>query len=50
MKKSILEPVSHVRIVDRKTIKPNNYNPNVVSKDNLKLLTQIGRASCRERV
>lgn len=40
MTKSILEPVSHVRIVDRKTIKPNNYNPNVVSKDNLKLLTQ----------
>lgn len=36
----ILKPVSNVRIVDREWLKPNDYNPNVVSKDNLKLLTQ----------
>ena len=37
---NLLEPVSNVRIVDRAWLKPNDYNPNVVSKDNLKLLTQ----------
>lgn len=36
----LLKPVSNVRIVDRIWLKPNDYNPNVVSKDNLKLLTQ----------
>lgn len=36
----ILQPVSNVRIVDRNQLKPNDYNPNVVSEDNLKLLTQ----------
>ena len=36
----LLQPVSNVKLVDRERLKPNNYNPNVVSKDNLKLLTQ----------
>ena len=36
----LLQPVSNVILVDRERLKPNNYNPNVVSKDNLKLLTQ----------
>lgn len=38
--KDILEPVSHVRIVDHDMLKPNDYNPNVVSQDNLSLLVQ----------
>ncbi len=36
----LLKPIANVRIVDRDTLKPNDYNPNVVSEDNLKLLTQ----------
>lgn len=36
----ILKPIKNVRIVDRNKLKPNNYNPNVVSDENLKLLTQ----------
>lgn len=36
----ILEPVKGVRIVDSDKLRPNDYNPNVVSADNLKLLTQ----------
>lgn len=36
----LLKPVSNVQIVDRDWLKPNSYNPNVISKDNLKLLTQ----------
>lgn len=36
----LLKPVSNVRIVDRDRLSANTYNPNVVSKDNLKLLTQ----------
>lgn len=36
----ILQPISNVRIIDRNTIKPNNYNPNVVSEQNLELLVQ----------
>lgn len=36
----LLKPVKGVKIVDLNWLKPNNYNPNVVSKDNLKLLTQ----------
>lgn len=36
----ILKPIENVQIVDRERLKPNNYNPNVVSEDNLKLLTQ----------
>jgi len=36
----LLKPIKNVQIVDRNRLKPNNYNPNVVSEDNLKLLTQ----------
>lgn len=36
----ILQPIKNVQIVDREKLKPNDYNPNVVSEDNLKLLTQ----------
>lgn len=37
---NLLEPVANVKIVDRTTLKPNDYNPNVVTEDNLKLLEQ----------
>lgn len=36
----ILKPIENVQVVDRSRLKPNDYNPNVVSEDNLKLLTQ----------
>ena len=32
----ILEPISNVQIVDRTLLKPNDYNPNKVTEDNLK--------------
>ena len=37
---SILEPVANVKIVDRDILKPNDYNPNKVTEENLKLLMQ----------
>ena len=36
----ILKPISNVQIVERTRLKANNYNPNVVSEENLKLLIQ----------
>ena len=36
----LLKPVSNVKIVDRNLLKPNNWNPNVVSEQNLELLVQ----------
>lgn len=36
----LLKPVANVKIVDRNLLKPNDYNPNKVTEDNLKLLTQ----------
>lgn len=33
-------PLSTLQWVDRNLLKPNDYNPNKVSKENLKLLTQ----------
>ena len=36
----LLTPVSNVQIVDRELLKPNDYNPNKVTEENLKLLTQ----------
>lgn len=36
----LLKPVSNVQIVDRDLLKPNDYNPNKVTEENLKLLTQ----------
>lgn len=40
MTENLLQPISNVKIVSRDLLKPNDYNPNVVSEDNLKLLTQ----------
>lgn len=36
----LLKPLKGVQFVDRELLKPNNYNPNVVSEQNLELLTQ----------
>lgn len=36
----LLRSIKRVQIVDRDWLRPNDYNPNVVSNDNLKLLTQ----------
>lgn len=36
----ILKPIENVQIVDRTRLRANNYNPNVVSEDNLNLLVQ----------
>lgn len=40
MEKDILQPIKNVKIVDRDTLLPNDYNPNVVNKQNLDLLVQ----------
>lgn len=40
MDKDLLHPLKNVQIVDRNLLKPNNYNPNKVSEENLKLLIQ----------
>ena len=37
---NLLQPISEVKIVDRDLLKPNDYNPNKVMEDNLKLLMQ----------
>lgn len=37
---NILDPVSNVKIVDRDLLKANDYNPNMVSEQNLELLLQ----------
>lgn len=39
-KERIKSPLSTLQWIDRDKIKPNDYNPNKVSKENLKLLTQ----------
>lgn len=36
----LLEAIKNVQIIDRDKLKPNDYNPNSVSEDNLKLLVQ----------
>lgn len=38
--KDVLQPLKNVKIVDRDMLKPNNYNPNKVSEQNLDLLVQ----------
>jgi len=40
MDKKIASPLSTIQWVDRQMIKPNDYNPNKVSKQNLELLKQ----------
>lgn len=39
-KKDLLEPIKNVHIVDRELLKPNDYNPNRVDKQNMELLKQ----------
>lgn len=36
----ILKPIANVQIVDHDLLKPNNYNPNKVIEENMKLLEQ----------
>lgn len=36
----LLKPIKNVQIVDRDSLKPNNYNPNKVIEENMKLLEQ----------
>ena len=36
----LLKPIANVQIVDRTMLRPNDYNPNKVSEENLSLLTQ----------
>ena len=36
----LFAPLGSLQWVDRDTLKPNNYNPNKVSRENLQLLTQ----------
>lgn len=38
--RDLLAPISSVQLVDRETLRANDYNPNVVNEDNLALLTQ----------
>ena len=38
--KDILKPLKNVQFVNRDLLKPNNYNPNKVSEQNLELLVQ----------
>lgn len=40
MDKDILKPLKEVQFIDRNKLKPNNYNPNKVSEQNLELLIQ----------
>lgn len=43
--KDLLKPIKRVRIVDHDSLKPNDYNPNKVTEDNLKLLEQSIRVN-----
>lgn len=38
--KNLLAPLQNVKFVERDQLKPNNYNPNKVSEQNLELLVQ----------
>lgn len=40
MDEHLFQPLKTLQWVDRALLKPNDYNPNKVSKENLKLLTQ----------
>jgi len=40
MDKKLAAPLSTLKWVDRNMLKPNDYNPNKVSRENLKLLVQ----------
>lgn len=43
--KDLLQPIKGVQIVDHDSIKPNDYNPNKVTEDNLKLLERSIRTN-----
>lgn len=43
--KDLLQPIKGVQIVDHDILKPNDYNPNKVTEDNLKLLEQSIRVN-----
>lgn len=45
MDKKMVSPLSTLQWVDRKCVKPNDYNPNKVSKQNLELLKQSIRTN-----
>lgn len=36
----LFEPLKNIQFIDRDKVKPNNYNPNRVLENNLKLLTE----------
>ncbi len=36
----ILKPLKNVQFIDRRLLKPNDYNPNKVAEENLELLVQ----------
>ena len=40
MTQDLLQPIRTVQIVDRNKLKPNDYNPNKVSEESLKLLVK----------
>lgn len=40
MKDDLLKPLRNVQFVDREMLKPNDYNPNKVTEESLKLLMQ----------
>lgn len=40
MSEDLLSPIKTLQIVDRERLRPNDYNPNKVSEQNLELLTQ----------
>lgn len=40
MNDKLFDPLASLQWVDRTLLKPNDYNPNKVSKENMKLLTQ----------
>lgn len=37
---NVLQPITNVQVVDRTLLKANDYNPNVVNRQNLELLVQ----------
>ena len=37
---NVLQPITNVKVVDRTLLKANDYNPNVVNRQNLELLVQ----------
>ncbi|MDO5397175.1 MAG: ParB N-terminal domain-containing protein [bacterium] len=45
MNDKLFDPLKSLQWVDRNMLKPNDYNPNKVSEENLKLLTQSIRTN-----